>query len=328
MTKIFLSLVLTAIIIGCTQNRRIYEVEDAVTDCLYSDYESHNQNPKLGFDSIESVLIQNGFLHDASGLSYLDALCQIRDSDDLKGDLEGFWKDFRDINFIPQLLCDDLSFLQTVDSIRFANSKFNYILSVFDSIEQIGDVPPLNHIVGKFLTKLDARDFKNEFYRILGITTIYQYLETNRSPHGICVLLPPNPSDEQKIKNQRNILTVFVGDDSLMVEGQLIKIYDLREIVKNFLLGSLTKVEIDLPTFGLGQSLNGIVSLQHSKKAEYKFYCEVYNEITSAYHDVRDKYAKEYFDVGFDDLDQEKQQKIKNLVPQLISESEPVSTRN
>lgn len=150
---------------------------------------------------------------------------------------------------------------------------------------------------------------------------------------GLSRKLPPyNPEAEEsndQIK-ERNVYVVLINsNDQLLVEGQQMNVYNLREAAKEFIvnpenkenLPEKTPKEIDF----LGERMisKGIISLQNDRGTSYGMYIKVQNELIAAYNEVRDEVSMREFGKFYDDLTEDKQDAIKEYYPQIISEAEP-----
>ena len=150
---------------------------------------------------------------------------------------------------------------------------------------------------------------------------------------GLSRKLPPyNPEAEEsndQIK-ERNVYVVLINsNDQLLVEGQQMNVYNLREAAKEFIvnpenkenLPEKTPKEIDF----LGERMisKGIISLQNDRGTSYGMYIKVQNELIAAYNEVRDEVSMREFGKLYDDLTEDKQDAIKEYYPQIISEAEP-----
>lgn len=150
---------------------------------------------------------------------------------------------------------------------------------------------------------------------------------------GLSRKLPPYNPDQQESNDQikeRNVYVVLINsNDQLLVEGQPMDVYKLREEAKEFIvnpedkdnLPEKTPKEIDF----LGERMvsKGIISLQNDRGTSYGMYIKVQNELIAAYNEVREEVSMREFGRHFDDLLEDKQDAIKEYYPQIISEAEP-----
>ncbi|MDE7072303.1 MAG: biopolymer transporter ExbD, partial [Bacteroidales bacterium] len=68
------------------------------------------------------------------------------------------------------------------------------------------------------------------------------------------------------------------------------------------------------------------VSLRNDRGTSYEMYVKVQNELTAAFHELRNELSQEKFGMKFDDLKRENQiAAIQKAVPLTISEAEPTS---
>ncbi|HAM98777.1 MAG TPA: biopolymer transporter ExbD [Marinilabiliales bacterium] len=152
---------------------------------------------------------------------------------------------------------------------------------------------------------------------------------------GISRMLPPPvPPDEQndddvKIK-ERNVFVVLINkNDQLMVEGQPMHIKELKEKAKEFIENptdseTLPEKEAkEIPFFGTTMISKQVVSLQNDRGTSYGIYIQAQDELAAAYNELRDELALRKFGKKYDDLDLDRQDAIRDVYPQRISEAEP-----
>lgn len=152
---------------------------------------------------------------------------------------------------------------------------------------------------------------------------------------GITRLLPPMPEEEQEeivdVK-ERNILVVLINkDDQLMVEGQIMDLFQLRERTVEFFSNPaddphLPEKELITVEFPAGQSprypdgmaevyvSKGVVSLQNDRTTTYGRYLNVQNELVAAVNELRSQFTMENFGRKYDELNP------RNLVDEAILE--------
>ncbi|MBI4645822.1 MAG: biopolymer transporter ExbD [Bacteroidia bacterium] len=151
---------------------------------------------------------------------------------------------------------------------------------------------------------------------------------------GIARRLPPLQPEQEMVKQpqikERNVFVVLLNkDDQLLVENKPLNINQLRETTKEFIENPYNneklpeKEVIDVPFLGKYMVSKGVLSLQNDRGTTFGAYLEVQNELVAAYNELRDELAIRKFGKRFDNLDYEKQEAIKKIYPQKISEAEP-----
>lgn len=146
--------------------------------------------------------------------------------------------------------------------------------------------------------------------------------------------LPPNQPKPPEIK-ERNIYIVLLNSyDGLFVETK--EVTDLNELkngVKEFILnptndpGLSEKTEKYIPALGKMMVSKGVVSLRNDRSTSYEKYIEVQNELVKAFNELRNEFALKHFGMPFSELDRERQNGIRELYPQSISEAEPIQVK-
>ncbi len=138
-------------------------------------------------------------------------------------------------------------------------------------------------------------------------------------------------NDAPPIKD-RNIFEVRVDKtDRLMVEGELCRVEDLKEKTKEFLLNPADKTNLpekrieNVPFFGDMELVakSAVISLQNDIGTSYGRYIEVQNVLVASVNELRDEVSKRQFNKLYADLDDERQEAVRIVVPQKISEAEP-----
>jgi biopolymer transport protein ExbD len=153
---------------------------------------------------------------------------------------------------------------------------------------------------------------------------------------GILRKLPPMPEEEikQETVKERNVFTVLINRfNQLMVEGEPTDIRDLREKAKVFIEnpyddpGLPERVMTEVPFLGqIPVTKYHVISLQSDRGTAYGTYIAVQNELTAAYHELRNRLSLERFNIPFDELGatDERRNAIETVYPVVISEAEPI----
>jgi biopolymer transport protein ExbD len=138
--------------------------------------------------------------------------------------------------------------------------------------------------------------------------------------------------DETPPIKERNIFVVLVDrNDRLMVEGEICRVEDLKEKTKEFLtnpmnLPNLPEIYVeDVPYFGPTEiiSKSAVISLRNDIGTSYGTYIVVQNELIAAINELREDLSKQKFGKSFNSLDKDRQEAIKKIYEQRISEAEP-----
>lgn len=142
----------------------------------------------------------------------------------------------------------------------------------------------------------------------------------------------PKDIDETPPIRERNIFVVLVNrDDRLMVEGELTRVEDLKAKTKEFLTNPLNRDNLpektvkEIAFFGPYEVLvpSAVISLRNDMGTSYGMYIKVQNELVAAINELREELAKQKFGKSYNDLDKERQDAIREIYPQKISEAEP-----
>jgi hypothetical protein len=311
---------------GCSQTDYDYKTENIILDCFYQHHKDSDIDVKSSIDKIESVLVKHKILKDKSGESYIRIIEQIRDNNDLDINNPDLLADINSVDYIPSsVFCRDTSYASLLDSTSLANSKFKYVIGIFDSIQVKGNISP-TLIAEEILEVFNANDFENEYYKTVGLVVFANMIKTNDHDYGVSGGLTrklPRLEEKEQVEPQNIFVILINSEDKILANGQIVKVSDLKPLVKKFLLETSDKIEVDLPLIGKQKTSKGIISLKNDIGTSYKFYMTVQTELITVYKEIRDIYSQKFFQSDFDNLDKEKQKIIKDLVPQRISEAEP-----
>ena len=154
---------------------------------------------------------------------------------------------------------------------------------------------------------------------------------------GISRKLPPMPEKNQQKSNdkikERNVFVVLINkNNQLLVEGQPMDISQLKDKAKEFIenpannpkLPEKRLTDIDGKYFGRNYPVSkGIISLQNDRGTSYGTYIKVQDQLAAAYNELREGLAMRTFGRKYKDLSNSKQELIKKIYPQRISEAEP-----
>lgn len=147
------------------------------------------------------------------------------------------------------------------------------------------------------------------------------------------MLPPPIPPDEEPPPpiRERNVFEVLINaNNQLLVEGSPMELRELKDAAKEFIenpmnLETLPEVVVvELPEIGtIATTPKAVISLQNDRGTQYQTYLSVQNELQRAYTELRESLAQRTFNKSYAELDSERQDLVKQVYPQKISEAEP-----
>ncbi|MBQ0123664.1 MAG: biopolymer transporter ExbD [Bacteroidales bacterium] len=151
---------------------------------------------------------------------------------------------------------------------------------------------------------------------------------------GIARRLPPLPSEDQKVEdqkvNRRNIIQVKINaSDRLFAGNQPMDVSQLKDKIKEFLTNpsndpNLPEIEMkNVEGLGMVPVSKGVISLQNDRGTTYSKYIAVQNELIRAINELRDDFSMRTYGKKYDLLDEDRQKIVRDAVPQPISEAEP-----
>ncbi len=144
---------------------------------------------------------------------------------------------------------------------------------------------------------------------------------TMESNYGIRRKLPPledKNSPPPPVIKQKNVLEIVInGQDKMMIEEKPEKVENVKKIAIDFITNNgKDPKSSDNPQ-------KAVIMIKHTRETSYKMYISVYNELTAAYNDIRNRYAKQKYGKSFDKLTEDEQKAVKDAYPQKIAESTP-----
>ena len=115
---------------------------------------------------------------------------------------------------------------------------------------------------------------------------------------GILVKLPPWSDEEPDITQlkTRNVYSVLVNaQDQLLVRGEPIRIGQLRENTKEFIMNPARREDMS------ESPKNAIISLKNDRGTSYEAYLGVYNELKGAYAELWDELSQPRYGEPYSD---------------------------
>lgn len=144
--------------------------------------------------------------------------------------------------------------------------------------------------------------------------------------------IPPDQKVEDTDINKRNLMIVKINSaNQLMVQGQLMDVKQLRETAKEFIknendepnLPKLVEEDFGEPIGVQRYTKDHVISVQNDVDTQYQAYLDVQNELVAAYNELRNECAQKYFNMAYNELNEEQQKQVQKVYPQKISEAEP-----
>lgn len=142
--------------------------------------------------------------------------------------------------------------------------------------------------------------------------------------------MPPEVQEETPPIKERNVFAVLLdANNRLMVEGELMRVEDLREKAKEFMLNPNNletlpeKKSTEIPLLGTFDVSRGVISLKNDQGTQYGTYIAVQNELVAAVNELRDELSSQQFGKKYAQLNSEQKDAIRDAIPSRISEAEP-----
>ena len=157
---------------------------------------------------------------------------------------------------------------------------------------------------------------------------------------GLARRLPewdPNAIDQEMTIKERNIMTVQVNKNNEIhvkngVINRVIDISELKDIAKEFIANpdnnpSLPVIEeYNIEDYGVVYTtIKHVISLQTDRTTNYEIYFQVQHELSKAYTELRDAWARQTFGKELAKCDEKTEQPVARAVyASKISEAEPI----
>ena len=128
---------------------------------------------------------------------------------------------------------------------------------------------------------------------------------------GLLRQLPPPLQEQQPPQDIRkdHVLQVTLdASDQLAVNGTLLTTQQLKEQIMEFIAADRT---------------DHVISIRTDRATTYEAYFRMQNAIVAAYNQLREKYARERYGKGYDELVEEQRDEVNQYYHQRISESKP-----
>lgn len=152
---------------------------------------------------------------------------------------------------------------------------------------------------------------------------------------GLERVLPQMPPENQEQDDtppikERNVFSVLLDQyNRLMVEGEIMRVEDLREKAKEFMRNPTNSENLpetkttEIPLLGNIEVSKGVISLRNDHGTQYGTYIAVQNELVAAVNELRDEFASERFGKTYANCTNEQKIAIREAIPSRISEAEP-----
>ena len=139
---------------------------------------------------------------------------------------------------------------------------------------------------------------------------------------------PPNQICDTK-QPERNVLRILVNDkQEIMVEDEIVELSEIKQIAKDFLDNNLDGTcdychGKQLPEAS-DNPKRAVISLQHHALTKYYVFIDVQDELTQAYYELREDYAKSKYNKSVEQLSKEELKTVKEAYPFILSEAKTI----
>ncbi|WP_340063319.1 biopolymer transporter ExbD [Ascidiimonas aurantiaca] len=149
---------------------------------------------------------------------------------------------------------------------------------------------------------------------------------TISNDEGIARKLPPYETSGKAKHEAQNVLTILINHkQEIFLKDAVITPDALRTAIKYFIdnngSGTCTYCKGARDANASESPQKAVISVQTDREVAYRTYVTVQNEISGAYTELREIYAREMFEISLDMLTKEQMRKTLEAYPQLISEN-------
>lgn len=151
---------------------------------------------------------------------------------------------------------------------------------------------------------------------------------------GLNRKLPPNEDSEGQVL-KRNVFNVLVNKkNEILAQNQPVDVAQLQDMAVEFIENHEDREDLpekvlkDVPGIGSVMVSKQVISLQNDVHTSYGTYVAVQDALAAAYLEARNNYAQTLYGETYSNIlsngDAEKVEAIRTVIPQRISEAEPV----
>ena len=298
---------------SCAQKSQ-YEFEDKLYACLKENTTHLNLDEVI--IAVENEWNKTGNLKSSTNSNLHEILTKIIETGKFDFSLPTEIKhQLNQVNF-QDARCS--SFL--VESAFPQNTRsFKIFLGFKEMFGRISDAESLNpnFIASEFLKVLNKKDLQHPLIKLIFYKSISQFSPAENS--GVVSKLPAWSDDQPDISKikPRNVYTISVGkNQGILVRDKKIELNQLKDKVKSFISNPNREKDLsESPT-------KAIISLKSQRETPYETYLKVLDEIRAAFWEMRNDKAEELYNLMFDELDEARRKKVRNMFPLVITESE------
>ena len=310
---------------SCGSEGYDYALEDQVLACYLEENTANGFPVERTLSELEELLIAQGFIADASGESYRAMVQGIGEDGFTILDNAEIQDAVANLSVIPtQMRCQEWN-QSPMDTAQLNQSRLANLEKVFEAVAKAGDISP-EVIAQSVLEQYSTQDFDHPYYRSLLLIHLYSYWKNRPSlladqNRGL-VVKEPEPGDTN---TGNQILRVAVtNENTLEVDGSPIEFKELYPNVKAFLKDAATKATTEIEGHGLMPcSCRAIVSLSNDRETSFHTYLDTYKDIKRVYDDLWQERSLQLFGEEYTYLNPRNKKVIRQLIPFVVSESEP-----
>ncbi len=139
---------------------------------------------------------------------------------------------------------------------------------------------------------------------------------------------PPGQICSEPLK-ERNVLRILINDNQeIMIEDDIVTLSEVKGLAKNFIdnngNGTCEYCNGNQLDNSSTSPQNAVISLQHGAFTKYQLFIEVQDELTKAYYELREAYAKNIYNKSPEALSQEELKAVKDAYPFILSEAKTI----
>ena len=277
-------------------------IEDKLMDCIEESFRREGIDIRAKLDSLESFLIQQKILNDASGQSYFDFFSEVESigfypDRVMEGEISEYY-DRAELNVLGRDLYNStcINLLKQTDQTNEVKSKFFQLQQAKQERIKRNEGYGVGRQATEIKSFIKPSDFNHPFYKAFALQMIAKVVVPAQ---GIPITLPSDQPHQSY--SAFKVLEITINDKSeVFWEQEKVSLLQLEEHMKAFIARKLN---------------SHYISLRTSKSTNVAIYQRVVRKIYEAYDGKRDEEAKRIFGQGFFHLSKANQAKIIKRYP-------------
>ncbi len=276
-------------------------IESKIMECSYQAFADGGKELKKLIYDYEMLLIDEGFLEDSGGGSYLNVIENLAKNNGYdKFPSKFFPTELQKIekpDIDKTLECQKL---MSIDTVSYNNSKLKTFEQSIDKIINSNDIST-SLVAKEFLKILSEEDFELDFYKFRTFF-VFTIIETNS---GVNRKLPKTYANQEGY-DLTNAMKISLNENSeIFINNKKVTLVELKKLVREY---------------ELKNKKESVISLKNHRETMYKTYIEVQNAIVNEIKALQNELAQEKFSLNLEELSKTQLDGIQEVYPMNIHE--------